>query len=406
MTAVVQPRANANRFGTNVVVGMTALAVGVGASLGFLYGFLAPEIREFFGVDRARAGLLVSAYFGATGVMSILSGFIADRVSAKRVVAAAIGVLAVMVFVAAGSNSYWTLLLVSILGGACYAPINTGTNVALANVVPLEKRGAASNAKTMGVPLLVSFGAFFAPVVGQAFSWRVPLIACGIVAVVAFVAALVIVPNVTSIKRGEVGRKPPKGFWRVPIAAFFLLIGSQPVYSWSISFLVEDMNVGKFQAGSVVGVASLMGAVNMVLLGRMSDRLGLSSRRTFLMALTLTLSLSQFVITTGHRLWLGVIIVAVAMAIITQLAAIGTMHALIIDLCPGAAGRGSGLTMTGYYLGALAAPVSFGFITDRVGYPWAWAYCGVCAALSMLFFWSTKWVRRDAPVTTVMTARA
>jgi hypothetical protein len=45
MTAVVQPRANANRFGTNVVVGMTALAVGVGASLGFLYGFLAPEIR-------------------------------------------------------------------------------------------------------------------------------------------------------------------------------------------------------------------------------------------------------------------------------------------------------------------------------------------------------------------------
>ena len=138
MTAVVQPRANANRFGTNVVVGMTALAVGVGASLGFLYGFLAPEIREFFAVDRARAGLLVSAYFGATGVMSILSGFIADRVSAKRVVATAIGVLAVMVFVAAGSNSYWTLLLVSILGGACYAPINTGTNVALANVVPVE----------------------------------------------------------------------------------------------------------------------------------------------------------------------------------------------------------------------------------------------------------------------------
>jgi MFS family permease len=131
----------------------------------------------------------------------------------------------------------------------------------------------------------------------------------------------------------------------------------------------------------------------------MSDRLGLSSRRIFLMALTLTLSLSQFVITAGDRLWLAFIILGVGLAIVTQLAAIGTMHALLIDLCPGAAGRGSGLTMTGYYLGALAAPVSFGFIADRVGYSWAWAYCGVCAALSMVFFWSTKWVRRDAPAT-------
>jgi len=379
---------------TTAVVATTALTVGVGASLGFLYGFLAPELREYFVIDRARAGLLVSVYFGATGVTSILGGILSDQISARRLIACAIALLSCVIFIATRAESFLLLVVISMIGGACYAPINTGTNVVLASVVPPNQRAVASNAKTMGVPMLVSFGAFFAPVVGQTFSWRVPIFVSGVVAVVVFVIVLVVIPDVSSPRRIGVSERPPLGFWRMPVAAFFLLIGSQPVYSWSISYLVEELNVGKLQAGSVIGVASLIGAVNMVALGGMSDRLGLSSRRTFLILLTGVLCFSQAVVASASRVSISLCLLAITVAVVSQLAAIGTMHALIIDLCPRSAGRGSGLTMTGYYFGALAAPVSFGFIADQLGYSYAWSYCAICAALSSLFFWSVKWIRQ------------
>ena len=382
-------------FGIPVVVATTALCVGVGASLGFLHGFLAPELREFFTIDRARAGLLVSVYFGATGAASIVSGVLADRISAKTLIATSLAILACVIFAASQADSYLMLLLLSVAGGACYAPINTATNVVLARVVPQRQRGTASNAKTMGVPLLVSFGAFFAPVIGQNFSWRMPMLFSGVIALVACAVVLIVIPSVSSIQQAVVSRRPPSGFWRVPVAAFFLLIGSQPVYSWSISYLVEELQIGKFVAGSVIGTASIIGAINMVLLGRMSDRLGLSSRRVFLMGLTSALSISQILVARAAYFPMVVVVIAITVAAVSQLAAIGTMHALIIDLCPGSAGRGSGLTMTGYYFGALAAPVSFGFLADQFGYSWAWLYCAVCAAISLVFFWSVKWIRRE-----------
>lgn len=158
---------------------------------------------------------------------------------------------------------------------------------------------------------------------------------------------------------------------------------------------MEELQIGKFVAGSVIGTASIIGAINMVLLGRMSDRLGLSSRRVFLMGLTSALSISQILVARAAYFPMVVVVIAITVAVESQLAAIGTMHALIIELCPGSAGRGSGLTMTGYYFGALAAPVSFGYLADQFGYSWAWLYCAVSAAISLVFFWSVKWIRRE-----------
>lgn len=158
---------------------------------------------------------------------------------------------------------------------------------------------------------------------------------------------------------------------------------------------MEELQIGKFVAGSVIGTASIIGAINMVLLGRMSDRLGLSSRRVFLMGPTSAWSISQILVARAAYFPMVVVVIAITVAVESQLAAIGTMHALIIELCPGSAGRGSGLTMTGYYFGALAAPVSFGYLADQFGYSWAWLYCAVSAAISLVFFWSVKWIRRE-----------
>ena len=49
------------------------------------------------------------------------------------------------------------------------------------------------------------------------------------------------------------------------------------------------------------------------------------------------------------------------------------MQAAFVDRAGPAVGRATAVTMTGYYLGAVAAPTTFGAIVDTVGsYSWAW----------------------------------
>ena len=55
----------------------------------------------------------------------------------------------------------------------------------------------------------------------------------------------------------------------------------------------------------------------------------------------------------------------------------------LVDVAPLAMGRASGITMTGYYLGALIAPVLFGALADGPGYSAAWSVCAA-SALSRL----------------------
>jgi hypothetical protein len=46
--------------------------------------------------------------------------------------------------------------------------------------------------------------------------------------------------------------------------------------------------------------------------------------------------------------------------------------------------------MTGYYLGALVAPVLFGVIADGPGYGPAWAVCAACCAAAAAVFVSSR----------------
>ena len=65
------------------------------------------------------------------------------------------------------------------------------------------------------------------------------------------------------------------------------------------------------------------------------------------------------------------------------------MHAAVVDRAGPAVARATGVTMTGYYLGALASPVAFGAIVDGTGsYTWPWFILTVvmlAAAASFVF---------------------
>ena len=67
------------------------------------------------------------------------------------------------------------------------------------------------------------------------------------------------------------------------------------------------------------------------------------------------------------------VVVGAVIGISVQLATIGTMHATVVDHAAGSVARATGVTMTGYYIGALASPAAFGALADVTGtFAWSW----------------------------------
>jgi MFS family permease len=105
------------------------------------------------------------------------------------------------------------------------------------------------------------------------------------------------------------------------------------------------------------------------------------------MTLLLFSTIAVLLVSLGPSLGIFFVISGAIIGVSTQLSAIGTMHACIVDKAPYSISRATGITMTGYYLGALASPPLFGFIVDWTG-TFAYSWVGTAALLfSAIFAW-------------------
>lgn len=362
--------------------------MGVGASIGFLHGYLATPLRDDLGISRGAVGLLVSVYFGSTGLGSVAGGVLTDRLGARLAVAADLVVVALAALLLVVWPSYPALVLASVAAGAAYSLANAGTNVAIGAAVPAARRGVALTVKTGGVPGMATLAALIAPAAGAAYGWPVVMAVVGVVAAASAVAALVALPPDRPSRSAErVVARLPVGFGWFPVAAFLLIGGSQPLFSWSVSWFEEATGVGVGTAGVLSAAATGAGLVAMILIAVRSDRLGADRRVAVIVAMVLATAAGTLVASTGAVTGplLGLPALVVAMG--AQLGAIGVMHAAIVDAVPHAVGKASGVTMTGYYLGALVSPVSFGALVDATGtYALPWLACTVLLCLSAAAF--------------------
>ena len=105
------------------------------------------------------------------------------------------------------------------------------------------------------------------------------------------------------------------------------------------------------------------------------------------MALLFSSSIAVLLVSLGPALGIELVIIGAIVGVSTQLSAIGTMHACIVDKAPLSVSRATGITMTGYYLGALASPPLFGFVVDWTE-SFAYSWLGTTALLfAAVFAW-------------------
>jgi predicted MFS family arabinose efflux permease len=358
---------------TRLVV-VSALCLGVGASLGFIPGFIATTLRDDLGISRVQVGLLVSVHFGCTGLGSVLAARLTETFGARIVIVADMVIVAVSALFGAAVGQYWGLLVVAVVAGAAYSLINVGTNVAIGRAVPATRRTTAMSIKTAGVPLMAVVAGGAGPIVAAEFGWRFILVAIACVAAAAATIATLTFQDdrPTSVtQRTEAAL--PSGFYWFPIGAFLLIAGSQPLYSWTIAYLEQSLDAAPGLAGGISAGASAIGIVIMIANARVADREGPEARLRRLILLIAINAAATLLVLVGELFGIAVVAIGVVVGIGAQLAAIGTMHAAVVDRAPHAVARATGVTMTGYYIGALASPAAFGALADATDtFAWSW----------------------------------
>jgi MFS family permease len=365
------------------VIAVSALCMGMGAFLGFIPGFLATALRDDLGISRGQVGLLVSLYFGCTGLGSIVAGRIADAFGARLVIAVDMIVVAAAAFFCAAVGTYLAWIVAAVLAGSGYGLVNVGTNVAIGRSVAPDRRTLAMSLKTAGVPTMATVSAAVGPGIANRTSWQAIVVTAGIIALVASLAALIVFADDRPGATAEtVQEELPAGFWWFALGALLLIAGSQPLYSWTVGYLDQELNTSPGLAGAVLAMASGLGVVFMIWSAQRTDRVGPDARIRRLQALLAVNIGATLLVMAGEALGVVVAAIGVVIGISAQLGSIGTMHAAVVDRAPRAVGRATGVTMTGYYIGALVSPATFGWLADATDtFAWSW---GATAALLTL----------------------
>ncbi|GAA4542556.1 MFS transporter [Pseudonocardia xishanensis] len=351
---------------------------------GFLFGLLAPVLLAAEGFGRPAIGVLVGLFFGATGLGSVAAGRLTERIGARAAVVADLLLLAVCLLVAAAVAEYAVLAAVAVVAGAGYALATTGTTSAVAAAVPAAQRTRVMAVRTAGIPALVAVASLGAGPLAAAWGWR-PLLAVLAVPVLMVAAAAGRVlpdarPSATTTGRSRL----PAGFGRLPVAAFLLIVGSQPVMVWSVAYLRDALALEVLTAGILAAAVSVVGVVGVLVMATRARAVGpgaLGARAAVACGVAALGSVVQAVAvgSPGGPL-LG--ITGLALATVAHLLAVGLLHALVVAVAPAAAGRAAGVAMTGYFLGALVSAPAFGAVVDATGWPIAWLLCATLVALA------------------------
>lgn len=163
----------------------------LGALAPFLLGSQSVWIRDDLAFDQGRFGLVVSAFFAAAAVSTILGGNAIGALGRRG------GTVLAGVLVAVGSFGvaflalgWWSLLALVALLGVANAVCQATSNFAVAQALPPHRRGLGFGIKQSAVPASIMLAGLLVPAVGVHFGWRAAFVLTGLGGLVLIVAAL------------------------------------------------------------------------------------------------------------------------------------------------------------------------------------------------------------------------
>ena len=360
---------------------VVALCVGItmaSASFTMSLGALFPFLHEDLGFNRAELGLIPSTILvGGTGSV-LLVGWLADVMGVRRLLTVALLGTVVGVILFSQVQSLFQALLLATFIGVVRSPLFPACTKAIMDWVTPRTRGLAMGLSEASIPAAGIMAALLVSVLSVAYSWRVAVIACGIIIAVSTIAFFVFYKD----KAGDGGRErggrtrgsmrlvvKNRDIWLASMAGAFLAASQVTFTSYLVLLLREDVGASALVAGSSLSVFLAGGAIGRLALPLVSDLL-MGGRRVRLLS-TVGLASGMAIALIS---WLPsgtapatVLAVVLVMGLITMSWS-GLWTVLVAELAgPALTGTAIGFASMTNRLVAFGTAPLFGLLVDRTG---------------------------------------
>jgi MFS family permease len=347
--------------------------VGVGFMVALGFGLVAPALPLFarqFGVSRAEAGAVVSAFAFMRLVAAPFVGRLVDLLGERVLLATGIGVVAVSSALAGFAQSYWQLLVLRGAGGVGSIMFSVGAASLLVRVTPSHQRGQAQGVWAGSFLIGLIAGPAVGTVAG--FSLRAPFFLYAGTLTVAGVLGLAALRHSELAARGSVRADPlplraalrQRAYLAALAAAFagdFALVGARSAIV--PQYVRDGLHLSQGWAYAAFLVVSVVSGLLLLPSGRIADSVG----RRPVMVVGLLVGAGGFlllpVLPAAGGLIAGSALLGVAAA--SDSVAPG---AVMGDVVGGRGGTVVAVFQMAGDLGAVLGPVVAGVIADSAGY--------------------------------------
>jgi FSR family fosmidomycin resistance protein-like MFS transporter len=363
-------------FGRDLrVIGVVGVAHGGSHFFQLVLPPLFPLLKTAFGVSYTELGLVLTVFYGVSGLCQTPAGFLVDRIGAARVLAAGLALLGSGAVVASLAPSYLALLPASVLLGLGNSVFHPADYAILGHHVVPARMARAFSVHTVGGTLGWALAPMLVAGIAAATSWRVALLVCGGIGL--GLSALVLAQRdvletpahqaPASRGAGAAMAGHLKVFTALPILTCFAFFALQAtsfvaVQSFMPLSLHQLFGVPMVAATATVTAFMIGSAAGTMAGGVLADR---SGRHQRIILWGLALAAVVFVVIGRVELPVPLLLAAVALA-----GALAGMTTPSRDMLvrsaapPGASGKVFGFVYSGLDLGATLTPAVIGSLLD------------------------------------------
>jgi MFS family permease len=213
--------------------GMLVMLLGVAVFLNYVdrgaIGIAAPLMTAELRLDPEAFGLVLSAFFWVYAPVQLVVGWLCDRFSVYRLMAAGALVWAVATFATGFVAGFTSLMVLRVLLGVGETIAFPGASKIITRHVPPERRGMANAALSLGIALGPAAGTLAGGLILASFGWRAIFMTFGVVTL------LWLAPWFRATRKLERSEAPVQR--RVPVGA---LIGKWPLWSMAIAHIASN----------------------------------------------------------------------------------------------------------------------------------------------------------------------
>ncbi len=355
----------------------------------FLTGALSTRMRDDFG--GSGAAVAVTAFFVGAGLLSVPTGWVADRIGARRSLQAGVLVSGVAdLVIATVVGGWWQVAAVLLVAGMAVGLVDTGGARAFSDGVPDRRQGLAFGVKEASVPAASLLAGLSIPLLAQQVGWR-----AAFAVAVAFTPAVLVLAPADHGRREAAERPSGGGGQRGPLVLFAvgIALGTAAATAAATLFVpaFDDRGWSEGGAGFLLAVVSAASITVRLLSGWSSDRHPPSSWWATASLMAVGAVGAALLAATAHG-------DAAAWAVVGALLVIGggwgwtgLAFQTAVRVSPGEPALAAGIVLAGLSVGGAAGPAAFGAIGSAVSYGAAWATAAGAFAGGTLAVVGARW---------------